>query len=77
MLSQTYQRSSASRPDLADKDPLNTLLARQNRVRFEGEIVRDLHLAASGLISRKIGGPSVFPPTPPKIGALSYANNFK
>ena len=77
LLSETYQRSSASRPDLADKDPLNTLLARQNRVRVEGEIVRDLHLAAAGLISRKIGGPSVFPPMPPEIAALSYANNFK
>ena len=77
MLSQTYQRSSATRPDLADKDPLNTLLARQNRIRVEGEIVRDLHLASAGLLSRKIGGPSVFPPMPPEIAALSYANNFK
>jgi hypothetical protein len=77
MLSKTYQRSSASRPDLAEKDPLNTLLARQNRVRVEGEIVRDLHLAAAGLISKKIGGPSVYPPMPPEVAALSYANNFK
>jgi hypothetical protein len=77
MLSEAYQRSSAYRQDLADKDPLNTLLARQNRVRVEGEIVRDLHLAAAGLISRKVGGPSVFPPMPPEIAALSYANNFK
>jgi mono/diheme cytochrome c family protein len=77
MLSETYRRSSASRPDLAEKDPLNTLLARQNRVRVEGEIVRDLHLAAAGLISRKIGGPSVYPPMPPEVAALSYANNFK
>ena len=58
-------------------DPLNFLLWRQNRLRVEGEIVRDLHLAASGLLSRKIGGPSVFPPMPPDIADLSYANNFK
>lgn len=58
-------------------DPRNELLWRQNRLRVEGEIVRDLHLAASGLLSRKIGGPSVFPPMPPDIADLSYANNFK
>jgi hypothetical protein len=77
LLSETYRRSSAARPDLAEKDPTNTLLARQNRTRVEGEIVRDLHLAAAGLLSRKIGGPSVFPPMPPEVAALSYANNFK
>jgi hypothetical protein len=48
-----------------------------NRLRAEGEIVRDLHLAAAGLLSRKTGGPSVFPPMPPEVAAVSYANNFK
>jgi hypothetical protein len=75
--SATYRQSSASRADLQDTDPLNRLLARQNRLRVEGEIVRDLHLAASGLLSRKIGGPSVFPPMPPEIASLSYAGNFR
>jgi hypothetical protein len=75
--SATYKQSSASRPDLQDTDALNRLLARQNRLRVEGEIVRDLHLAASGLLSRKIGGPSVFPPMPPEIASLSYAGNFR
>ncbi len=75
--SATYRQRSEVRPELAETDPLNQLLARQNRVRVEGEIVRDLHLAASGLLSEKIGGPSVFPPMPPEIAALSYANNFK
>ena len=75
--SATYQQSAAHRPDLRDIDPLNLLLARQSRVRVEGEIVRDLHLAVSGLLSPKIGGPSVFPPMPPDVAALSYANNFK
>jgi hypothetical protein len=65
------------RPELKDIDPLNLLLARQNRPRVEAEIVRDLHLAASGLLSPKLGGPSVFPPMPPEIAKLSYANNFK
>ena len=75
--SATYQQSAALRPDLRDTDPLNRLLARQARIRVEGEVVRDLHLAASGLLSAKVGGPSVFPPMPPEVAALSYANNFK
>ena len=56
--------------------PLNTSLFRQNRFRVEAEIVRDLTLAASGLLSPRIGGPSVFPSMPPDLAALSYANNF-
>ena len=77
MCSATYRQSSVNRGDLLEIDPLNKLLARQNRLRVEGEIVRDLHLAASGLLSRKIGGPSVFPPMPPEIASLSYAGNFR
>jgi hypothetical protein len=77
MNSATYKQSSSSRPDLIDVDPLNRLLARQNRLRVEGEVVRDLHLAVAGLLSKKIGGPSVFPPMPPEIAALSYAGNFR
>ncbi|HCN77202.1 MAG TPA: hypothetical protein DIT13_08430 [Verrucomicrobiales bacterium] len=83
LLSATYRQSSAAaRPaaELAriqELDPNNSLLWRQNRLRVEGEIVRDLHLAASGLLSPKIGGPSVFPPMPEDVAALSYANNFK
>jgi hypothetical protein len=75
--SATYRQSSTVRPDLRDSDPQNRLLARQNRIRVEAEIVRDLHLAASGLLSRKVGGASVYPPLPPEVAAISYANNFK
>lgn len=76
MTSATYRQDSKNREDMADIDPNNSLLWRQNRLRVEGEIVRDLYLAASGLLSPKIGGPSVFPPMPPDIAALSYAGNF-
>jgi hypothetical protein len=62
--SATYRQSSRSPPDLAVKDPRNKLLARQSRLRLEAEAVRDVALAASGLLSHKIGGPSVFPPQP-------------
>ena len=75
--SATYRQSSAHRPELADVDPQNYLLSRQNRVRVEAEIIRDVSLAVAGLLSDKIGGPSVFPPLPPDVAALSYANNFK
>ncbi|MDB4413320.1 PSD1 and planctomycete cytochrome C domain-containing protein [Pirellulaceae bacterium] len=77
VMSATYRQSSRHRPELNEVDPTNLLLSRQNRVRVEAEIIRDLHLAASGLLSTKIGGPSVFPPLPPGVTELSYANNFK
>ena len=75
--SATYRQSSAHRPELAARDPNNHLLHRQNRFRVEAEIIRDLNLAASGLLARKVGGPSVFPPLPAGVATLSYANNFK
>jgi hypothetical protein len=75
--SATYRQSSQHRPELQKVDPTNRLLARQNRIRVEAEIVRDLYLASSGLLSKKLGGPSVFPPLPPGVAELSYANNFK
>jgi mono/diheme cytochrome c family protein len=77
VLSATYQQASEHRQELLDIDPNNQLLARQNRFRVSAEVVRDLHLAASGLLSSKVKGPSVFPPLPPGVAELSYANNFK
>jgi mono/diheme cytochrome c family protein len=62
--SATYRQSSFVRDDLREHDPNNRLLARQSRLRLEAEIVRDAALAASGLLSDKIGGPSVYPPQP-------------
>lgn len=75
--SATYRQSSAWRADLLERDPLNTLLARQARLRVEAEIVRDLALAASGLLHRAIGGPSVRPPQPEGISDLTYANSAR
>ncbi len=62
VMSATYRQSSAFSPQ-AD-DPYNRLLARGPRFRVEGEIVRDIALAASGLLNPKIGGPSVYSPSP-------------
>ncbi|MED5199950.1 MAG: DUF1549 domain-containing protein, partial [Gemmatimonadota bacterium] len=51
--SATYQQASAHREELREIDPTNKLLARQNRFRVEAEIVRDLCLSVSGLLSDK------------------------
>lgn len=71
--SKTYQRSSHARPDLAEVDPGNYLLARQNRIRLDAEIVRDAALCASGLLSPKIGGPGVYPPQPADIYSFTQS----
>ena len=73
--SRTYRQSSNHRADLVDVDPRNRLLARQNRVRVEAEIVRDAALSASGELDRRIGGPSVHPPQPD--GVYSFTQNAK
>jgi len=62
--SATYRQSSKRRADLTRTDPYNRLLGRQPRLRLEGEIIRDNALTISGLLSRKMGGPGVFPPQP-------------
>ena len=65
--SATYRQASQHRSDLAAADPANRLLGRQNRLRVESEIVRDIALSASGMIDSEIGGPSVFPAQPPGV----------
>jgi mono/diheme cytochrome c family protein len=75
--SATYKQSSAVRPELVKRDPLNVLLARQPRLRIEAEILRDNALAASGLLNRSIGGPSIRPPQPAGVSELTYANSVK
>ncbi len=62
--SSTYRQSSKITPELLATDPYNRLLARGPRFRIEAELVRDVALAASGLLDPKVGGPSVFPPAP-------------
>jgi hypothetical protein len=62
--SATYRQASQVSPELAARDPYNRLLARGPRFRVDAEIVRDIALAASGLLDPKVGGPSVFPPAP-------------
>jgi len=65
--SATYRQASHHRSELDEVDPFNKLLARQSRVRLDAEIIRDNALAVGGLLSGKIGGPSVHPPQPEGI----------
>jgi hypothetical protein len=62
--SAAYRQSSHVSAELLERDPSNRLLARGARYRVDGEIVRDIMLAASGLLNAKVGGPSVYPPAP-------------
>jgi Protein of unknown function (DUF1549)/Protein of unknown function (DUF1553)/Planctomycete cytochrome C len=65
--SATYRQASQETAELRAKDPDNRLLGRGPRVPLEAELVRDSMLRASGLLSTKVGGPSVFPPQPPGV----------
>ncbi len=69
--SATYRQSSRHRPELASIDARNRLLARQNRLRLDAEVVRDVALSASGLLHRAVGGPSVYPPQPNGVYAFT------
>jgi hypothetical protein len=71
-MSTTYRQSSHAAKELRERDPGNQWLARQNRFRLDAEMVRDNALAISGLLSLKIGGPSVKPYQPD--GYWQYLN---
>jgi len=62
--SNAYRQTSVPTPELASRDPQNRLFARQSRWRLEAEFVRDQALAATGLLDRRVGGPSVKPYQP-------------
>lgn len=64
MTSATYRQSQQASPEWWQRDPDNRLLARGPRFRLAAEIIRDQALAASGLLVRQIGGPSVRPYQP-------------
>lgn len=75
--SATYRQSSKVRPEVAEVDADNALLARQGRLRLSAETIRDQALAVSGLLSNKIGGPSVKPPQPKGVAELVYGGSAK
>jgi hypothetical protein len=65
--SETYRQSSRLTPALQQRDPDNRLLARGPRFRLQGEFIRDQALAIGGLLTARIGGPSVKPYHPPGL----------
>lgn len=75
--SATYRQASRARADVNERDPLNVLLTRQNRLRLEAEQIRDNALASSGLLIPSVGGASIRPPQPPGISELTYAGSAK
>jgi hypothetical protein len=62
--SAVYRQSSRVRPEHLERDPANRLLSRSPRLRVEGEIARDIALAASGLLNPAVGGPPIYSPAP-------------
>lgn len=64
VMSATYRQAAITTPEKLAKDPTNRLLSRGPRFRMDAEMVRDSALAFSGLLNRKIGGPSVRPYQP-------------
>jgi mono/diheme cytochrome c family protein len=70
--SATYRQSSRVTPEALAKDPRNRLLSRGPRFRLEAEMVRDQALALCGLLSRKMHGPSVYPPQPPGLWQAAF-----
>lgn len=65
--SATYRQSSKMRPELLKRDPENRLLARGPRLRLSADMIRDQALYASGLLTEKLGGPSIKPYQPPGL----------
>lgn len=67
LMSATYRQQSVITKEMQEKDPANILLARSSRYKMPAEMIRDNALAISGLLSSKIGGPSVYPYQPPGL----------
>ena len=78
VMSATYRQSSSVPENVREADPDNTFLTRGPSYRMSAEQVRDNALAASGLLTQRIGGPSVLPYQPAGIWeALATRNAVK
>src|SRR5262249_43646366 len=73
--SATYRQSARVTRALHERDPYNRLFARGPRFRLDAEMVRDNALAISGLLNRKLGGPSVFPYQPEGVWFNPYSSD--
>jgi len=76
VMSSTYRQSSQMTPELVERDPENRLLAHGPRFRLDAEMLRDQALSVSGLLVKKLGGPSVKPPQPAGLWfAVGYSGS--
>jgi len=72
VMSKTYRQSSIASAEAKEKDPGNDLYSAGPSGRLSAEMIRDNVLAASGLLNKKVGGPSVYPYQPEGLwGMLS------
>jgi hypothetical protein len=76
VMSATYGQSSVIRKDILESDPENILLTRSPSYRLQAEIIRDNALAASGLLTKKVGGPSVKPYQPDGLWTNIYSRKL-
>lgn len=78
VMSATYRQASAVLEKAREADPENAFLSRGPSYRMSAEQVRDNALAASGLLTQRIGGSSVRPYQPAGIWeALATRNAVK
>jgi hypothetical protein len=75
VMSAAYRQSSRTTPEKLEIDPDNRLISRGPRHRLTAEQIRDQALAVSGLLSKKIGGPSVMPPQPEGVWQVVYSDD--
>lgn len=67
LTSATYRQSATATPEKVEKDAANRLLSRGPRFRMDGEVLRDYALAASGVLSPKMGGAPTKPYQPEHV----------
>lgn len=70
--SETYQQSSRMEPEQLEQDPRNRWLARGPRFRPDAEVVRDMALSISGLLTHRVGGEPILPPVPQNVLDYNY-----
>ena len=80
VMSATYRQASNASDDLLERDPQNRLLSHGPNVRLPAEMIRDQALAAAGILTEKIGGPSVMPYQPEGlwsevVGSATYVQD--
>jgi hypothetical protein len=75
VLSATFRQASATPAETRARDPDNVWLARYPRLRLAAEEVRDVALAAAGILDDRVGGPSVMPPQPPGVWEQSFSTH--